>query len=248
MSSLNNLDVIILVITAISALIGLSRGFVKEVLSIVGWILAFICIISLLPILNPFTMKYITDGVFGGVITALFIFILFLICWTMFTSSIVKQIRTSFFSGVDKFLGFLFGVARAFLLVILLNILITWVIPVEEQSAFFAESKYFNIAGDFAKPIEKLIPAETLEDIKSKAQGMSKEEETAQERQKNETDELFDKLARPQLKKKAALAKSSAAPKKPTSVEKKNIIKENLEPAGYNKKERNQLDDLIDDI
>ncbi|MBR2033272.1 MAG: CvpA family protein, partial [Alphaproteobacteria bacterium] len=40
MQPLNNLDVIILVITAVSALIALCRGLVKEVLSIVGWILA----------------------------------------------------------------------------------------------------------------------------------------------------------------------------------------------------------------
>ena len=37
---LNNLDIIILIILGLSALIALSRGLIKEVLSIIGWVLA----------------------------------------------------------------------------------------------------------------------------------------------------------------------------------------------------------------
>ena len=36
---LNNLDIIILIILGLSALIALSRGLIKEVLSIIGWVL-----------------------------------------------------------------------------------------------------------------------------------------------------------------------------------------------------------------
>ena len=258
MSNLSSFDVIILIITGISAIIGLSRGFSKEVLSIIGWILAFICIVTLLPILNPITMKFITNGVVSGVITALCIFIIFLICWSLFTGNVIGKIRTSFLSGVDKFLGLFFGFARAFLLIILLNILITWVIPTEEQSKFFSESKYFSIAGEFAKPIENLIPDETLNDIKSKAKSMSGEEKKADEKakKKNETDELFNKLARPKVKKKATESTSKAVKEikteastiKPSSTKApKPDSKPTLEPEGYNNKERKSLDSLIED-
>lgn len=50
---MNNVDVIILIIVGISALIALNRGLVKEVLSIIGWVLATVSIIYLLPVLNP---------------------------------------------------------------------------------------------------------------------------------------------------------------------------------------------------
>ena len=59
---LNNLDVIILIIVGISALIALSRGLMKEVLSIVGWVLGCAAIIYLLPILNPITEIYVKSG------------------------------------------------------------------------------------------------------------------------------------------------------------------------------------------
>ena len=70
MSGLNNLDVIILIVIGISALIALSRGLVKEVLSIVGWVLATMSIIYLLPVLLPFAKSHISSGILAGVVTA----------------------------------------------------------------------------------------------------------------------------------------------------------------------------------
>ena len=58
---MNNLDVIILIVVAVSALIALNRGLVKEVLSIVGWVLATAAIIYLLPPLLPFAKKFISS-------------------------------------------------------------------------------------------------------------------------------------------------------------------------------------------
>jgi len=236
MSNLNNLDIIILIITGISALIGLSRGFVKEVLSITGWILAFICIILLLPVLNPIVLKWFANGTVAGIITALSIFIVFLVCWILFTGSIVNQIRSSLFSGIDRFLGLLFGFLRAFLMVILFNIPINWIIPVSQQSKFFTESKYFKIAGTFAKPIESLIPAATLESIKKRAQGLSQEDKEEADKKKSETDELFDKLAQPKVKQKtdSPAAKDAKDTNTPASE-------------GYDKKDRKGLDELIDE-
>ena len=243
MSNLNNLDIIILIITGISALIGLSRGFVKEILSITGWLLAFACIISLLPILNPIVLRFISNGMVAGVVTALTVFIIFLICWTLFTGSIINKIRSSLFSGVDRFLGLLFGFIRAFLMVILFYILISWVIPVSQQSKFFTESKYFKIAGDFAKPIEGLIPSATLESIKRKAQGLSQEDKEEADKKKTETDELFDKLAQPKLKKKTDDSAKDSSTKDAKPADKSPAA--NTE--GYDKKERKGLDELIDE-
>ena len=66
MNGLNNLDVIILIVIGISALIALSRGLVKEVLSIVGWVLATMSIIYLLPVLMPFAKAHISNGILEG--------------------------------------------------------------------------------------------------------------------------------------------------------------------------------------
>ena len=175
MHQLNNLDVAILIVVGISALIALSRGLMKEVLSIVGWVLGCVAIIYLLPVFNPFMMEFIANGTVAGILTSLIILIVFMVCWILMTSKLVGKIRTSKLSGLDRMLGLFFGIVRAFLLIILFYILVSWIVPPEKQSPIFKDSKYFNLAGSFAKPIENLIPEDTLEAIRNKTKALDGE-------------------------------------------------------------------------
>ena len=245
MQQLNNMDIAILIIVGISALIALGRGLVKEVLSIVGWVLAGAAVIYLLPVLNPFTLKYIESGWMAGITTAAFILILFMIIWIYATAGVVGKIRTSKLSGLDRMLGLFFGVVRAFLLVVLMYILISWMMPVKSQPDLLEKSKYFQIAGNFAEPIEKLIPKDTLDAIKEKTveAGLTDDEEEekpaekkpaekAKDKDKSDVDALFEKLAQPQIEK--------------MRDDKKKLqkIKEDFE--GYNAYERDNLNRLIE--
>ena len=240
MHQLNNLDVIILIIVGISALIAFSRGLMKEVLSIAGWILATATVVNLMPVFTPIVSIYIKSGTMAGIVTALSILILFFIFWILFTGKIVSKIKSSKLSNVDRFLGLCFGVIRASLLVVLFNILVTWAIPQDKQADVLVNSKYFRIAGSFAKPIENLIPESTLKIIKEKAEAVGsdqekaiaeeeKEEDIDKNHHKNDANDLFEKLTQPQIKKK----KSG-----------KDGIDENL--TGYKDIERNNLDRLIE--
>ena len=168
MQPLNNLDVVILIITAISAIIALCRGLVKEVLSIVGWIVASITVFYLLPILTPFAKNYIASSIMASIVTALIILLVFYIVWLLSTDKLIGKIRVSKLSALDRVLGLLFGIVRACLIVILFNILISWALPEEKQEGLFKDSRYFQLAGEFAKPIEGLIPDETKDLLKNK--------------------------------------------------------------------------------
>lgn len=225
MYNLNNLDIIILAIVAISALIALNRGLMKEVLSIVGWVLVTFLIIWLLPLCMPIAQQFISSNWVAGIVTALIIFIVFSIIWIYSTSGLTTKIRSSKLNGLDRMLGLFFGVMRAFLLIILFNIMVNWIIPPANQTEILTESRYFQLAGKFAKPVEELIPAETLEMIKSKSQELSpKEKEEAKEQ---DALALFEKLAQPQIKK---------------------TTKKTDETEGYKNSERDSLDRLIDSV
>ncbi len=215
MQQLNNLDVIILIITAVSALIALCRGLVKEVLSILGWILAAVVVFYLLPILTPFAKNYIASSMMAGIVTALLILIVFYVIWLLSTDKMIGKVRSSKLSALDRMLGLLFGVLRACLLVILFNIIVTWMLPEESKSGIFKESRYFTLAGKFAEPLESLIPQSTIDLIRNKSSEVglgeskktqdkseesSKEENETQKNQK-EIDELFEKLAQPKIEK-----------------------------------------------
>ncbi len=234
---MNNLDVIILIIVAISALIALNRGLVKEVLSIVGWVLATMAIIYLLPVCLPFTKKFVASGILAGILTALMIFVLFFVIWIYSTSQVIGKIRTSKLNGLDRLLGLFFGVMRAFLLVVLFNIMVSWIIPEDKQAEVLTESKYYQLAGSFAKPLEEMIPQETLDLIKEKTKSLSAEEDEETEEnekpaEKDEAVELFEKLAQPRIKK--------------AVKDKSKQLKEEI--TGYHQSERSDLDRLIESV
>lgn len=244
---MNNVDVIILIIVGISALIALNRGLVKEVLSIIGWVLATVSIIYLLPVFEPIVEEYIVGGWMSSVITAALILIAFMLIWFFATNGLIKDIRNSKLSAADRILGLFFGIARAFLLVVLFNIMIGWIMPPKTQPQTLRESKYFQLAGSFAKPLEAMLPEETLENIREKAKNWGEKEQKkavekegskdtapkARNRPGDDAEELFDKLARPQIKKALERQKNAARPAGKDSD-------------GYNKNERDNLNRLIE--
>ncbi len=232
MHNLNNLDIIILFIVGISALIALSRGLVKEVLSIIGWILGTVSVIYLLPIVIPFAKNYIDNGYIAGAVSSICILVLFFIVWIYTTSGIVGKIRTSKLNGMDRLLGLFFGIARAFLLIILFYILMGWVVPQENQSEIFKKSKYFNLAGSFAEPLEKLIPEETMKLIKDKAL-LTQEDNEKEQNAKSEADILFEKLSQPRIKK---------------TIKETDEENSNETTKGYKESERDNLDRLIENM
>ena len=249
---MNSLDVAILIVVAISALIALSRGLIKEVLSIIGWVLAIAAVIYLMPVFTPIVANYVENGSVAAVATAWGIVIIFFIFWIILTAKIIGSIRKSKLSGLDRVLGLFFGIFRAFLLVILCYILINWMVPKENQAKVMQESKYFNIAGSFAKPIEDLIPESTLVKIREKTRSVSKEDEEEQiEEDKNKTDidVLFEMLAQPKVGKKAEkkpikVIDNSKANQKLEAEKKKK--EEAAKAKSYNASERSNLDRLIE--
>ena len=111
--------------------------------------------------------------------------------------------------------------------------MVSWIIPEDKQSEILQESKYYQLAGSFAKPLEEMIPQETLDLIKEKTKSLSdeKEEKPQEENGDNEL-ELFEKLAQPRIKK--TLKNASA--------------KDKEEFDGYHESEREDLDRLIDSV
>ena len=247
---MNSLDVAILIIVAISALIALGRGLIKEVLSIIGWVLAITAVIYFMPVVTPFMEKQIDNSSAAAVASASIIIILFFIIWIIITSKIIGSIRKSKLSGLDRILGLFFGIFRAFLLVILCYILINWMIPKENQAQVMRDSKYFNIAGSFAKPIEDLIPESTLAKIKEKTKSVSENEEdddSAKYDKKTQTDidVLFEMLAQPKVaKKKPIKVIDNSKANQKLEAEKKQT--EENKAKVYDAHERGNLDRLIE--
>ncbi|UJF24730.1 CvpA family protein [Suttonella sp. R2A3] len=113
METLNYLDAALGAIVIISALVGLARGLLKEVLSLVAWAAAaYIAFLFAEMIAEKYIVKFINDPL----ISYLAAFGLLFLC-TLFAIGLINLIITQLLSrtgmgGFDRFLGMLFGLAR----------------------------------------------------------------------------------------------------------------------------------------
>ena len=117
-------DAGVLVIVVVSALLAFSRGFIRELLSILGWIAAAVVAFYFAPQAEPIIKEIPYLGDFIGeqcefAILAAFaaVFALALVIVSIFTPLLSGAVQNSALGPIDQGLGFLFGVARGVLLV-----------------------------------------------------------------------------------------------------------------------------------
>lgn len=259
MEQLNNLDVVFLVIVGVSALVAIARGVTKELLSITGWILAAVSVYYLLPVVDPIMKKYIASEVLSSLVSGMVILIMFCIFWVLAADKISTQIRFSKLSSLDRILGFIFGIFRGVIIVILLQIMISSLIPEESQKGVFAESRYFKLAGDASGPIKSLIPEKWFDDLKAKGEslgfGAAKTDEAEADKAKDDAakDDAAKDENSSESKVNAAdvagdVLKKSGEELFNKLVQPKVEGEAKAEDEGYKKDETSDLDKLMDEL
>lgn len=116
-------DVGVLVIVLLSAILAYSRGLVRELFAIFGWVaataLAFMFASQAAPLVKqiPLLEKYL-DNCELSIIAGFFaVFAAALILASILTPLFASIVQRSALSGIDQGLGFLFGVVRGVILV-----------------------------------------------------------------------------------------------------------------------------------
>ena len=190
MEQLNNLDVVFLIIVGISALVGIVRGMTKEVLSVVGWVLAALALYFLVPIVDPIMQQYIASKTLCSIVSGIAILIVFCIVWLLTADRLAAVVRSSKLSAVDRILGFVFGAARGAIIVILIAVMITALIPEQSKEGVFAQSQYFKLANNTAEPLKAMIPDEWVDKAKAKMDEYTsfKKDETDKTKKAEKTD------------------------------------------------------------
>jgi membrane protein required for colicin V production len=117
-------DYIIIVIIAVSTVISLLRGFVRESLALAGWILAVWVSLMFMSQMAIFINPYLNlpPSILSLVSFAL-LFILTLIVSALVTNLVAKLVDQTGLSGTDRSIGMLFGIARGIIIVGILVLL-----------------------------------------------------------------------------------------------------------------------------
>ena len=114
------LDIAILAVLALSVLWGIWRGFVREILSLAGWVLAFLAANAVAAPIGEALPASLASPEVRVLIAFIVVFVVTLSAITLVAALISRLFKAAGLGGVDRTLGGLFGLARG--VVILLAI------------------------------------------------------------------------------------------------------------------------------
>lgn len=128
---LTTVDYFTLVVLLISALVGISRGFFKEVLALASWFAAAWVAYHYTSYLSTeWLSTFHMDELLNLAVSFLILFILTLIVCSLIGNVIQKVIQSAGLSMTDRFLGLVFGLARGgFIVVVLATLAVLTPIP-----------------------------------------------------------------------------------------------------------------------
>lgn len=120
------IDGIVAAVIILSAILAYARGFVRESLAILGWIGAAVLAFIFAPTVRPMVAqvpglnKFLADSCELATIAGFAaVFALALVLFSIITPLFSSVVQRSALGGVDQGMGFLFGVARGVLLVVI---------------------------------------------------------------------------------------------------------------------------------
>ena len=152
------LDGILLAVALLSGLLAMVRGFSREVLSIVSWVVAAIAAFMLYGQLTPFVQNYIASETVASMVAAAAVFFVTLIVVSVITMRIADAIIDSRIGPLDRSLGFLFGVARGALLMVVALLFFNWLVPAERTPVWVAEAKSKPLLENLGESLVDMLP------------------------------------------------------------------------------------------
>ena len=110
-------DYIILAIILISAVMGLVRGLLREAVAVITWFLAIVLAWIYGPSLEPILGGVLVGSPLRIWAARAIIFVGVLLLGGAVAVVLGHYVRVSMFAGMDKFLGFVFGIIRGVVIV-----------------------------------------------------------------------------------------------------------------------------------
>lgn len=138
---ITGLDFILVAFMLLSAVLAMVRGLAREVLSIVAWAAAAVGAIVLFPRLRGFAREQLTPEWLADVVLIGGTFLVILILVSFITIRVSDMVLDSRIGALDRSLGFVFGLARGFLLVVIAILFVNWYTGPERQPEWIADAR-----------------------------------------------------------------------------------------------------------
>lgn len=195
------LDFVFLVSVIASAVFAYSGGLVSEALGIAAWIGTAVLTKWIYPFIEPwFANLFGENNMISAISAYISIFVFVIMVLSFLNKGLSKKLHTTNFGGIDKSLGFFFGLVRGILIMAILYVAVLWFIPnVSERPKWIIDARSKPILKVTSMFISMLLPdgsnfSEIKKIIKSDMTG-------------NEV-ETFEKLSKPTVE---SVGESSSA-------------------------------------
>ena len=196
------LDLVLLAVMLISGLLALVRGFMREILSIAAWGAAALVTLYAFSKLLPSAKAYFGSDTVATVVVVAGTFVGTLIVVSVITVRISDMILDSRIGALDRTLGFLFGLARGLLIVVVAYQFFIWLVPDKQQPDWVRTAKSRTVldsTGDWLKGLLPDDPENTI--LKRFKKNKPEDDQTDADQATPATGDGYSKPARDSLKK-----------------------------------------------
>jgi membrane protein required for colicin V production len=152
------LDIVLIAVMLISGLLAMVRGFMREVLSITAWVLAAAVTLYSYGKLLPYARQYFNNDIVATVAVVGGVFLGTLLLVSVLTIRISDMVLDSRVGALDRTLGFLFGLARGLVIVVVAFQFFSWLVPDRSQPEWVRSAKSRVVLAGTGQWLMSMLP------------------------------------------------------------------------------------------
>jgi membrane protein required for colicin V production len=152
------LDFLLLGVMLVSGLLAMIRGFMREVLSIAAWAAAAVATVLLYNRLLPIAKANISSDMLAAAAVIGGVFLITLLVVSILTVRVSDMILDSRIGALDRTLGFLFGLARGLIIVVVAFLFFSWLVPGNKQPEGVRNAKSRVVLENTGEWLQALLP------------------------------------------------------------------------------------------
>ena len=149
-------DIALLAILGLSVIVGLWRGFVFEIVSLLGWVIAFVLANTCAPLLSPLLPWGEGSAPERFWVAYVLVFVLVLILCSVLARLMRALISATPLSMFDRLLGGAFGVARGAVVLVIVAMLVT--LSPFAHSSWWQQSRGALWLGQTLESLKPVLP------------------------------------------------------------------------------------------
>ena len=157
-------DYAVLAILLISIVVSVLRGLVREILSLIGWVAAFVVASMFAETVAPYLTVLPSHPVLRTIVAFLLLLLGMALVMAVLNWGIMRAIQAAGLSLADRGLGGLFGLARG--VVIVVALVMVGGMTKLPQMDFWKEAMFSPLAETAVKTVKPWLPADIGSKIK----------------------------------------------------------------------------------